>query len=201
MLNTLEAVNRCLSAIGESRVNSINSGSPDAALAKEILEETTEDVLSVGWYDNTAEEVVLQPDALGKTIGIPTDWFHVEPVGRDAARKLSVKVEPKSGQRRLYDDDKKTYSFETSVTVRSIYNVPFDHLSYTLQAYIAAKAARIFQERTFSSQSLDGFTSRTEQEAWLKLVDAQIDVENPNVLRDSVYMATATYRNHPLRGR
>jgi len=61
MLTKLDAVNRCLRAIGEARINSLDSGVPDAADAEALIDETVTEILGSGWHFNTEQYVEFEP--------------------------------------------------------------------------------------------------------------------------------------------
>lgn len=202
MLDKLEAVNRSLQAIGESRVNSLQSGHPDAAEAEVVLDEVKDEVLQVGWYENTRDEVQVQPDAQTGEIAVPSTWYQVETTGRSASLgKVTVKVDPNDSQRKLFSVKDQTHIFSRNVYVKVIMSMSFDDLTYPLRNYISAKAARVFQERILGSVSMDNFTARAEAEAWAKLMDAEAEVAENNALYDSPYMREITGRNNRLTWR
>lgn len=199
LLDKLEAVNRSLTAIGEARVNSLDTGLPDAELAASILDEVREDVLQVGWYENTREGVSMSPEINTGQIPIPRTWYAIE--AHNIEGKVIIKTDVNDGVRKLFEANEQTFVFDQSLVLRVIHSVEFDDLSFPLKNYISARAARTFQERTMGSQSLDGFVSRAEAEAWSKLLDAEADTANHNVLTDSPYMAAVTGRNNNLSWR
>lgn len=202
MLDKLEAVNRSLQAIGESRVNSLQSGLPDAAEAEVVLDEVKDEVLMAGWYENTRDEVKVQPDFITKEIPVPSTWYNVETTGRSHhIGKVITKVDPNDNIRKLFEVNEQTYQFETEVYVKVIMSLEFDDLTFPLKNYISARAARVFQERIMGSGSLDHFTVRAEAEAWAKLQDAEVDIAEYNVLSDSPFMREITGRNNRLTWR
>lgn len=202
MLDKLEAVNRSLQAIGEARVNSLQSGLPDAAEAEVVLDEVKDEVLQVGWYENTREEVKVQPDAQTGEIVVPQTWYHVETTSSSSSvGKVITKVDPNDGQRKLFEVNDQTYQFEQDVTLKVIMSMEFEDMTFSLRNYVSARAARVFQERTLGSVSLDSFTARAEANAWAKLLDAEAEVAENNALYDSPYMREITGRNNRLTWR
>lgn len=200
MLDKLEAVNRSLQAIGESRVNSLTSGLPDAADAEVVLDEVTEEVLQVGWYENIREEVKVNPDADTNEILVPSTWFYVEPVEYFDG-KLIIKRDDSDDLLKLFEVNEYTFKFTDSIKLKVLMMLDFDDLSFPLKNYISARSARTFQERVLGSVSLDQFTARAEQDAWIKLLDAEAEVAENNVLTDSPYMREITGRNNRLTWR
>lgn len=202
MLDKLKAVNRCLTAIGESRVNSLSSGLPDAAEAEAVLDEVKDQVLTAGWYENTREGVELTPDLVTKEINIPSTWLEVEASGgQSGIGKITGKVDVNDSQRKLFEVNDQTFKFDSSITVDAVISMEFDDMSFPLKNYISALAAQTFQERTMGSQSLDSFTSRAVSAAWSLLQDAEAEVAENNALTDSAYMREITGRNNRLTWR
>ena len=77
----------------------------------------------------------------------------------------------------------------------------FADLTYTLQRYIAARAAREFQESVMSSVSLDAFTRRKEAETYAALLQDEAEREDANVLTDNKFTYKITRRkNNELFG-
>lgn len=201
MLDTLGAVNKMLASIGESRVNTVTSGSPDAALALNTLEAQREEVLSIGWFENTIELQEMQPNAITGNISVPNTWFLVEAAGKSKGTVLLSKIDPLDSARKLYNQTDGTFVFTDSVEVRLIHDVTFESLSYPLRSYITARAGRKFQSEAMGSVSLNVFTQESEQEAWERLMSAEADLGNYNILTGSAYMQALTYRNNPLTWR
>jgi len=199
MSNKLRAVNRCLKAIGEASVNSLNSGVPDAEVALSILQEVTEDVLETGWHCNTNYGVKLVPDSNGHII-VPPSFLQVDSTARSARLDVTVRKDPNDTVLKLFNITEQTFVFSGPVIADVIVNLDYDGLPLALQNYISARAAREFQESQMASVSLDGFTVRAEQAAWAKLQDYEAEAEDSNCLTDSAYMRYVRGRNSPISG-
>jgi hypothetical protein len=197
-LTKLEAVNIVLDAIGESPVSSLTSGLPDAEAAEAKVDEVRVEILSRGWHQNMEKSVKLKRDA-NNNILLSNTYLRVDTTGAD--KDLNVTQRVTGGKRLLFDVVKRTFLFERDVEADVIVDIPFDELTIELQNYIAARAARKFQESALGSASLDAFTVRAEAEAWAGLQDAEAENEDNNILRESPHLAYATYRNSPHWGR
>jgi len=196
----LKAINRCLAAIGESPVNSLSSGLPDAGKASTFIDEVTLDVLSAGWHSNSSYNIELNPDNDG-FIKVASNVIRIDSSGVSAWINVAVRRDPSDQILKLYNIEEATYVFEDSVWVDIVYSFEIDDLPYSLQNYISARSARVFQSRVLSSVSLDSFTTREEGEAWAKLVDHEAEVEDSNALLDSPYIRAVIGRNNRLYGR
>jgi hypothetical protein len=195
----LEAINRCLNAIGENPVNSVHSGVPDAEAASRVIDQITKEVLTKGWSANSAFEQRLTPDQDG-IIKVSANILKIDTAGRD--RHLTVTVnQDVDGIDKLFKVKDQSFVFTKSVLVDIVYYFDIDGLPFPIQDYIAARAARVFQEAEMGSVSLDSFTSRREAEAWTALLDYEAEQEDNNVLTDSPYMREITGRNNILSGR
>lgn len=192
----LEAINQCLAAIGESPVNSPNSGVPDAASASAMIDRATRKTLMAGWTVNTAFDVKLVPDLEG-IIKIASNVLTVDTSGRSAGLAVTTRRDV-DGIEKLFKVKDQSFRFDEPVTVDIIYYYDIDDLPFPLQNYIAALAARDFQEDAMGSVALDGFVSRSLNEAWAALLDYEAAQEDSNALRDSPYMRAVTGRNNPI---
>jgi len=199
-VNKLQAVNRCLRAIGESPVSSLASGVPDAEDAEAVVDEITEEVLSAGWHENTSFDVKLQPNVFGQ-IRVPDDYLRIDTTGVSYHIDVTVRKDPSDDLHKLFLVKEQTFDIEEDLYVDIVHSFDFDSLSYTIQNYIAAKSARIYQQQTMSSVALDQFVVRAEAEAWAKLLDAEADAEDNNILTDSRYMREVVGRHNYLSWR
>ena len=58
----LDSVNSILMSVGESPVNTLNTQSPEVAIAQKTLQQVTREVLAEGWVFNTENEVKFTVD-------------------------------------------------------------------------------------------------------------------------------------------
>lgn len=195
----LEAINRCLDAIGESPVNSVTSGVPDAEDASRMVDRATKEILETGWTVNSRYNVRLKPDVDG-IIKVASSVLRVDTTGR--SKRIAVTVmRDTDGLDKLFNVDDQSFIFTEPVWVDLVYLYDIDGLPFALQNYISAHAARLFQESNMGSVALDGFVVRQENEAWTRLLDYETEQDDANVLTDSPYMRAVTGRNNPLSGR
>ena len=156
----LEAVNVMLSVIGEAPVSSLDiSGFSDVAIAKSILEEVSREVQSEQWSCNTENEYELVPDNSGY-ISVPSNVLKL-----DIIEDQSYKYSPVVRGSRLYDKKNKTFVFPETLKFDIVWYLPFTDLPETIRRYITIAAARKFQKRFYSSDTLDGFTQEDEYRA------------------------------------
>ena len=82
-MTKLEAVNVCLSSIGEPPVNDIDTAGIDAQLASDIVDEISRTVQLKGWHWNR-ETHTLSPNNLGELV-LPTNTAKVDSTGVENA--------------------------------------------------------------------------------------------------------------------
>lgn len=171
----LEAVNVCLTNIGEAPVTSLESGLlVDAQIASDIVDEISREVQSIGWNFNT-EEFDLTPDTDG-FINLPASTLRVDSVKTNFHEDLIMRGS------RLYDKDNNTYVFTEGKTVEVILYLVFDELPETVRRFIALRAARVFQERQLGVDALSAQNREDERRAWAMLMSEEADSADYNIL-------------------
>lgn len=136
-LTELDVVNDCLSTLGETPLNSIDTDHPLVAGALKLLREANSRVQAQGWWFNR-EEVELQPDTATGHIALPADFLSVDPSVRD--QRYTERG------RRLYDLDRQSVYFDSKVTVAIIRLIPFLDLPWVAQDLIRTATTVRFVE-------------------------------------------------------
>ena len=178
----LEAVNTMLSAIGDSPVNSLASGLVDAELAEKILDATSREVQSKGWHFNREFKFRITPTAEGLIV-LPTNCLKVDGIEQTADQDLVQRGN------KLYNRRSHTFAVATSVEVDMVVLLDYEELPEAARNYIMVRAARIFQNRTVGSDTLNGFEVNDENVAWVELLDMEGETadytifDNSSVLR------------------
>lgn len=173
---TLEAVNQCLFAIGESPVSTVDdSGMVDAAVALRTLTNVSREVQQEGWHWNTEINLSLQPNVAGNLV-LPPNTLKVDTAGADACTDLVARGN------RLYDRTNHTYTFSRAVLVDMVIMLDFEELPEAARNYIALRAARRFQQNSVGSQELSGFQQMDELRALVSLQSAEADNQDFTVL-------------------
>lgn len=200
-MTVLEAVNLMLDAIGENPVSSLQSGLADAETAERVFNQTNKDVQSIGWHCNRERIYKLTRDVDNK-FPLPSDTLTVDTVDEHAY----INAVPRGSY--LYDVKNQSLTWTSatdndhdSLYVDIVIQQEFTDLTYSLQRYIAARAAREFQEVVLSSVAMDAFTRRREQETYAHLLQDEAEREDANVLYDNEYSYKVTKRrNNRLYG-
>lgn len=173
----LEAVNICLSAMGEPTVNSLDSAAIDAQMASDIIDETARSVQGIGWHWNR-EQHTLTPDSNGY-LTLPANVLRVDTAG---ANKSTDVVQRNF---RLYNRGDDTYVFSKPIVVDMYVALPFEDIPFAAKNFVAIRSARLLQQRALGSETLYKFDAADEQRAWAVLCQEEAEVSDGNMLYDS----------------
>lgn len=172
-MNTLDVVNRCLSTMGETPLNTITEahGYKGAALAR--LADASQKVQGRGWWYNT-EEITLTPDAITSHVYLPGDTARVifGYVGVAGGNGQHQSRYVQRG-RRLYDVVDGVYEITETLKAQVIRALPFEDAPSCVQDLIAAQAVLDFQS------NYDGDNNRrAELQNDVKLATIWANAEN-----------------------
>lgn len=187
----LEAVNVCLTNIGEAPVASLTGLQVDAQVASSIIDEVSREVQSNGWHWNT-EVHTISPN-ISNQILLPANTLRVDTVEKD--RSLDV---VQRGMK-LYDRKDNTYTFTSSLRLHLTVALDFDEIPEAARRYITMRSSRVFQERTLGSESLSKFNRGDEQQAWALLQHEEAETGDHNMITDSYSTYTTVARTAPVR--
>tara|TARA_R100001129_G_scaffold9215_1_gene6371 strand:+ start:843 stop:1454 length:612 start_codon:yes stop_codon:yes gene_type:complete len=175
----LQAVNQMLSVIGEAPVNSITGTvTTDVSVAKNILDETSMSVQSMGWNFNTHYAYTLAKDTDNK-VPLPSNCVQADASAQYRDRNLVIR----NGF--LYDMDDHTDVFGTSTTLPTVDLVlvqQFEQLPEYARQYIATKAARRFASRFIGDKGITELAGNDEQEALAAFRQADSRSADANML-------------------
>lgn len=174
----LEAVNTMLSAIGESPVSSLNSGLVDAELAISILDATSREVQSKGWHFNREYNFSITPTTTGEIV-LPMNCLKVDGITQNQELDLVQRG------RKLYNRRSHSFVVSQSVAVDMVVLLDFEEIPEAARNYITVRAARIFQNRTVGSDTLNGFEVADEQAALIELLDMEGDTADYSIFDNS----------------
>lgn len=191
-LTKLDAVNICLSTMGEPTVNTLDGAAVDAQMASDLIDETSRSVQGIGWYWNR-EKRNLSPNANSELV-LPANTLRVDTI--DDSRSTEV-VQRGS---KLFNVEDASYTFTKAVNVELYVNLPFEDLPFAAKQFITMRAARLLQQRLLGSETLYKFTSADEQRAWVVLMQDEADVADANMLYDSWQTRSIISRGYFSRG-
>lgn len=140
MLTQLEAVNRCLLALGSAPTNSIEGQvNRDVASIKAILERARANVLLEGWAFNKDLEVPKPPEADGQ-ISVEDNVLHID---LSPGVYHGNNVDPVQRGTKLYNRKTRSYIWTRQLTVDITRDLAWDEIPEVIRQYIAATAAEI----------------------------------------------------------
>lgn len=172
MLTKLQALNRMLTAVGETTVLVRVDGAGDLANAEVVLDAETLAVLATGWRCNTDAGVLL-PVASGGKVAVPTDALLID--ATDSTRDLV----PRGGF--LWDRGTNTDVLGAAVRVNVIRSLAFEAVPYVIQQAIVARAARVYQRDYVGSEEADARLKAAAEDA--ESAARLADVTEPTVTR------------------
>jgi hypothetical protein len=176
----LQAVNTCLTNIGETPVQSLEDETVvDASMALEIVRAVTRELQSQSWHWNTDIQIKLTRNLSGRVVLAP-NVLRVKPSGPDQHLPIVQRGTY------LYNRLTHSYNFDHDITVDQTLGLPFDEIPETARRFISLRAARIFQERTISSESIAQSDRADEFTAYTALVNEETNVSGYNYLADNL---------------
>ncbi|MBC8435674.1 MAG: hypothetical protein H8D84_01690 [Proteobacteria bacterium] len=179
----LQTVNQMLSVIGEAPVNSITGTvTTDVSVAKNILDETSMSIQSMGWNFNSHYAYVLTRNTDNK-VPLPSNCVQADASAQYRFRNLVIR----NGF--LYDMDNHTDVFGTNTTLPTVDLVlvqQFEQLPEYARQYIAAKSARRFASRYIGDKGITELAGNDEQEALAAFRQADSRSADANILEGDV---------------
>ena len=172
-MSELDAVNMMLMTIGEYKVNDLTNlaGRSDAAIAKDILNNTSRAVQAKGWTFNMDFDVVKKPNQ-NSQIPLGNSVLRIDTTNKVRSGDSDI-VERAN---KLYDREKNTHTFTENVTVNEVILLNFDELPEAARRFIAVRSARIFHDRVVGSGELHRFFQEDEGQAWSELLEYEGNV-------------------------
>lgn len=174
----LEAVNEILSSIGSSPVDTLDESlDVDVINAKRLLEATSREIQSRGWYFNTEDSVTLQPDTDSNKVPCPENYLVFYSDGYQLVRQSGY----------FFDIASRTSEFPNGLTVTLIRYLQFDELPEVFRKYITVRTARLFQMRFLGAQEIDASLQFAESESYSAIIDFELKTGNYNVYNDDTF--------------
>jgi hypothetical protein len=181
--NKINMINVCLLAIGETPIpetvdpNSLEAGT-DAAIARNIVEQTMREILSQGWWFNVDYKYPFVPDA-NKTINVPNDLLRVDFTGTGYEGDIVFR------KGMFYSLKNKSFFFDKPLKGTAIWLVEPGDLPDSAYNYISLRAAKRFQTYVLGSDSLYKFNEIDEQEAYQRLYADEVRFRKRNLMQGS----------------
>jgi len=181
-LTELEAINVILATTANSPISTMDDNQIiDASLASNTLRSVLVEVQTQGLSFNTETNYVISPDQNGFIV-LPRNTLRVDTYGDDASTDAVQRGT------KLYNKDDHTFVWTKPVSLEITFGLPYDELPPVVANYCVIRAARKYQDQYFSDNYVHSYTANDEQQALARLMDAEIDSTDPNMLNDSTFM-------------
>jgi len=172
----LDAVNTILGVVGEAPVNSLDiPGLASVDIARQILHDVSREIQSQDWEFNSEYKVQL-PLTLDGYILTPPNILKIDMIDDYIGR-----YNPVQRGDRLYDRLNHTYVFPEVLKFDVVYFLAFEQCPEQLRRYITIRAARVFQRRFLSSDTINAFTDEEEQRARAEALAADASTADYNM--------------------
>ena len=178
----LDSVNSILMSVGESPVNTLNTQSPEVAIAQKTLQQVTREVLAEGWVFNTENEVKFTVDADDQVplsdavLQVDTNrFYHLD----------TYNVIRKDGK--LYDryEHKNTFPDETTMYLDVVWMYAFEDIPQSFRDYITARAIRKAALRMVSDLEINKALEQDEVVARSAAIEYDTRQADYNVFNDN----------------
>ena len=178
----LDAVNSILMSVGESPVNTLNTQSPEVAIAQKTLQQVTREVLAEGWVFNTENEVKFTVDANDQ---VPLSDAVLQVDANRFFHLDTYNVIRKDGK--LYDryEHKNTFPDEETMYLDVIWMYAFEDIPQSFRDYITARAIRKAALRMVSDLEINRALEQDEVVARSAAIEYDTRQADYNVFNDN----------------
>ena len=178
----LDAVNSILMRVGESPVNTLNTQSPEVAIAQKTLQQVTREVLAEGWVFNTENEVKFTVDANDQ---IPLSDAVLQVDANRFFHLDTYNVIRKDGK--LYDryEHKNTFPDEGTMYLDVVWMYAFEDIPQSFRDYITARATRKAALRMVSDLEINKALEQDEVVARSAAIEYDTRQADYNVFNDN----------------
>ena len=177
-MTELDAVNDILASVGDSPVQSLSSGTyHEAFIIKQLLDRTSREVQSRGWWFNEEENVELQPDTGGE-IRLATDVINVQ-VKDDNDGSIIQRGN------RLYNRDTRSYQFTKTVKVDIESFLIWKDLPQIARQYITALTAVKYNSGNRGIQDIKQDLQIQARNCYAQMLSEDVEGRDVNLLENS----------------
>ena len=178
----LDAVNSILMSVGESPVNTLNTQSPEVAIAQKTLQQVTREVLAEGWVFNTENEVKFTVDANDQ---VPLSDAVLQVDANRFFHLDTYNVIRKDGK--LYDryEHKNTFPDEGTMYLDVVWMYAFEDIPQSFRDYITARSTRKAALRMVSDLEINKALEQDEVVARSAAIEYDTRQADYNVFNDN----------------
>jgi Tail tubular protein len=183
-MQKLDVINAMLASMGQASLNSLTEANSFKDTGLNNLDLCQRRILSRGFWFNV-EERQLTPDLAGE-ITVPNDTIELRNIGQNKYVRRGRKV---------YDQRRRSYLFESSIKVEVTFDIDFDDLPTLAQDYISAVALYEFQLKYDADETKTRRLNQRKTEAW-----AALNSEDITQRREVIGFAHPAYARMRSRG-
>ncbi len=155
----LDAVNQILSTVGQAPVTTLDLQNPEVAIVLNTLREVNRQVQVEGWTFNVERELELKPDTTTNKIDYPSNMLQI-----DANTKKHRDIDVVKRNNKVYDRLNHTYTFTDSLYADVVWYFDYTDVPAAIQAYIAARAARLCATKMVGDAQLNQLLQEQEMQ-------------------------------------
>ena len=165
----LDAVNGCLSGIGEFPIDNLYEGNADASLALNVINRTRRQILSRGWWFNKEDNWSIPVDPENGQVLAPDGALSVLALNNHRYSQVTLRG------RKVYNMDTHSYDFRGLsdsggyISMGFVMDLDFEELPPTAQDAIATVSKRVFAQDMEVVQARWQFQVRDEEQAMSNL--------------------------------
>ena len=155
----LDAVNQILSTVGQAPVTTLDLQNPEVAIVLNTLREVNRQVQVEGWTFNVERELELKPDTTTNKIDYPSNMLQI-----DANTKKHRYIDVVKRNNKVYDRLNHTDTFTDSLYADVVWYFDYTDVPAAIQAYIAARAARLCATKMVGDAQLNQLLQEQEMQ-------------------------------------
>lgn len=177
----LDAVNVCLSNVGEQAVNTLDDPQlAEVSMAERIVLEYHKEGQTRGWAWNSEEAATFAKDLASGTITVPANVISWSADRYQWAGRYQLRGQV------VYDSELRTTLLTdvTSLDADVVVLLPWDQSPEPFNRWITIRSARVFAARLLTSDSLNSYTKQDEYDALVQLERLESAAQKPNILTD-----------------
>lgn len=177
---TIDAVNRVLSSIGDSPVNTIEKPkNVNVINAIRILNQISRQEQAKGWSFNINKKYVLNADSETNMITWSSFYLNLKGSNGSLVKKGDF----------VYNFNTQSFFFPSSVTVEATLLLPLDELPEPMRTFIIDKASVDFQVKYLGDPNLTQMLMQVLKESNKTLNEYEIENTDANILQNADVMA------------
>ena len=177
-MTELDAVNDILVAVGDSPVQSLDAGTyHEAYIIKQLLDRTSREIQSRGWWFNEEENIKLLPDSMGQ-IKLATDVINVQV--RDDNNGSIIQRGDK-----LYNRETRSFTFTSAVMVDIESFLVWKELPQIARQYITAATAIKYNSGNRGIQDIKQDLQQQLRGFYAQMLTEDVEGRDVNLLENS----------------